>query len=338
VDRQRLIDAIVEDPTNLDAWVVYADWLSQRDELPGEIIQLSLAIEAGNDTDQTRGRLGHLMSQLGRRVSPRVAAIADCWEFQWWRGFPISAHIRRDDQPCSPEVVTALLADPHVGLLESLAAAEFWQPVFETPLCWLRDLAVARLGDAGSQLEAHLPQLESLSLGGTKNAVVELHHSCLRDLAAGPASCKAVVDGAFDLPALETLRWSLDEGDPLIRSPRSILHAPPASLTKLEVVIATPLLIRQLVQCPIAAQLTSLVLGTVVDDDLAVFGTHAHAFPALRELVVGAVWSEAVQDELADAQARLIEAFPQVRVDVGYERYERHGRFRSRFAPPTTDD
>jgi hypothetical protein len=148
--------------------------------------------------------------------------------------------------------------------------------------------------------------------------VIELHHACLRDLAAGPASCTAIVEGAFELPALETLRCTLDERDPLIRSPRSILHAPPESLTKLDVAFAMPVTIRELVQCPIAAQLTALVLGQLVDDDLAVFGTHARALPALRELVVGAVWSEAAQDDLPGAQARLVQAFPHARVELGW--------------------
>jgi len=337
MDRQALIDAIVADPAQLDAWVVYADWLCEQGELRGEIIQLSLAIDGGNNTDETRGRLGRLMWQLDQLVSPAIAAIAECWEFSWWRAFPIAAHIRRHEEAFSREVAEALLADPHIGLLESLATDEFWQPVFDTPLRWLRDLSVASLGDAASKLNTHLPGLESLALHGS-NIVLDLRHDALRDLYATSASCSAIIDGTFALPALETLRWSLVENDPLVRTPTSILHVPPTTLTKLHVPDATSFVAGELAQCPIAERLTVLDLGDVRETaQLVELANHARVFPAVRELVLEGLPFEAARADREATLARLTDAFPHASVELDMDRWD-EPRFRSRFAPATADD
>ncbi len=46
IDAQALIDAIVANPDDLSPWLIYADWLLDRGDLRGELINLEVAREA----------------------------------------------------------------------------------------------------------------------------------------------------------------------------------------------------------------------------------------------------------------------------------------------------
>src|SRR5262245_62130613 len=134
-DAATLIAAIVDDPTATDRWLVYADWLLDRGDPRGELINLELALEAGTADADAQSRVNRMRRDEDALLSPRLAAQAHYWRFDFWRGFVRGATLTgANDDPPGVEAIAALCADPHAALLDTLmmrAALDVVSPLFE---------------------------------------------------------------------------------------------------------------------------------------------------------------------------------------------------------------
>ncbi|MEO8549564.1 MAG: TIGR02996 domain-containing protein [Kofleriaceae bacterium] len=289
MNAEELVAAIVATPEAEEAWIFYADWLLDRGHPRGELIYLQAAADGG-DVDAIN-RLRRLEDDEEPLLSPRLAAKARHWKFDWRRGFIQRAALRRDEGEPDAEMLAALCADPHVALLSGLTIDHVD--------------GACTLGNLDAEL-ARLRRLDVLCLGGVNLA--SLRHANLRVLHIEDAHCPPVLDGNFDLPRLERLIWDLS--DPaLLGIPTSIAHAPPPSLACLELPFATADTIASLASSPLARQLQALDFGTYGSKTIAAMCDHATAFPNVRKLRItsprrrlrlhlGALDLAAVRDEV----------------------------------------
>jgi uncharacterized protein (TIGR02996 family) len=116
-----LRSAIAADPDAVENWLVYADWLTDRGDPRGELINLELVIETGSPSDEVIARHRALIRDEHALLSPRLEEQAHHLELDIWRGFIRGAKVFGPaDDPPTGEVLAALYADPHACVLREL--------------------------------------------------------------------------------------------------------------------------------------------------------------------------------------------------------------------------
>jgi uncharacterized protein (TIGR02996 family) len=258
-ERDRLLAAIVADPDVLVNWVVYADWLLERGDPRGELINLELAIEAGATDDRVE-RHRALQRDEDALVSPRLLEEVHHFHLTWWRGFIKEAEMfgPADDVP-TRETLAALIADPHACLLRTLSLADP-VPVFGDLRCeTVRELYFICYVAVKLPLAEVFPRLDRLVLGfcpdwpdpDYSTRLERIVHPTLTSIRG---LCPALASGAFELPSLTELQI----GDPIpLLGPNGILTRPPTKLVTLGAEVTAESL-RALRQAPIFSQLRAL--------------------------------------------------------------------------------
>ena len=319
MDAQAFIDAIVDDPDDRAMWIAYADWLCDRGELRGELINLALAADDHEDPERVRARVDMLTGRTRELLSPPVAKAAQHWRFKWWRGFIRAAALITSRDDLGDALVDALLADPHAPLIETLDVGTHWRPVLRHERRRLRSLSVYNLGRGAADLDARAPGLEDLELsaGHPDFYVDELVHGALRRLSMF-AECPAIETGAFQLPRLEALAIGIAANRPILTSETSILRRPPPTLTSLRLQSAFSEWVPAFSRCGVVAQLTQLTIGTLGAAGVDALCEHAAAFAHIAALHIDLVSSVNLElvppDQLRELHERLRRAFPQVTI------------------------
>jgi uncharacterized protein (TIGR02996 family) len=332
-----LIAAIVDEPGAIGPWQVYADWLLDRGDPRGELINLAIAVESGTADESIEARLGALASDDDAWLSPRLLAEAHHWELALSRGFVKSAELVEASSfdaagdPITVETVAALVDDPHSTLLDTLVISgivlddDLWYAMFRRAHQRLRDLEAFNLGRFAERLNIAAPRLERLELVAwldVPGPVTDLVHDHVSTLISGADSCPALCTGRFALPRLQRLEWRTVEDDPILQ-PGSVLHKPPPSLTALSLglevrdVAMIPDVIPALAECPAAAQLSTLVVRPLGPADLDALVRRPSAFPRLEQLEVFPMDPLGLdRTALAALGARLEQAFPHVTLTI----------------------
>ena len=345
-DAAALVAAIVEDPSDTARWQVYADWLLDRGDARGELINLELAAETAGILDahqqvvvdgvhgpawrfpnQTFGpdvelarKIDRMRHDEDRWLSPRLAAQAFAWHFTFRRSFIYGVEMTGGIEPSDGgEPIAALFADPHAGLLERFEGGldgDLRDAMFAEPRRRLRYLGVRGIGPWGSKLGELLPDLDELDLHGDGADMPVLRHESLRTLAANAGSCPAVVEGRFVLPALRVLAWRFSEDDPLLANTRSILFAPPPQLRSLRISAYEDdlgqrfldIAVAGLVATPLAATLEALAIEGCTTAVIDEVCRANAQLTALREVSLAMTYG----GEFGDARAELARVFPQI--------------------------
>jgi len=357
MDAQRFIDAIVDDPTPLDWWEIYADWLLERGDPRGELIALELAVDAGRGTKEMKQRIGELKHDEARLLSPRLFDQSHLYRFEFRRGFIRSAVLQGtgDDQP-TVEAINALFADPHGCLVESLALGPFGNrehavAVLAAPRRALRSLSSWDGDDRTDWLAASPGALRSLSSWGGKGSTdrlavaapwlewlqigeppgeqthLPLVHPTLSTLSTSANACWAIRAGAFELPMLETLE--LTPGFAGLRGVDSIWSRPPSRLTRLKLDMFMSLIaidgdvaeaesLENLGRAPIAAQLRYFEASHVGDATLEQLLASASQLRHLEHLKLGLLlWQQSSAERRALRDA-VVAAFPTTNIEADW--------------------
>ena len=310
-----LLAAIAADPDAIENWLVYADWLTERDDPRGELLVLELAIEAGMATEDVMVRHRALRSDEQVLLSPRLFEQSHHLELDLWRGFIRGATVfGPEDDPPSPEVLSALYADPHACLLRSLDLG------WHVELCstpggdGIRNLELVPATPCELALDGGLPNLESLRLGGTSRRDLDsdsgptrISHAGLRRLHVG-RECPALRTGDFSLPALEALAIG---HDPLELFGDGILGAPPPLLSTLEC-ITSPGVLQALRESRLVRQLRRLactIEEPLSDDDF-------RDLSALRGIEVSLAGSLETNEERETLLSRVSDVLPDATIEV----------------------
>lgn len=82
---EKLLAAVVADPDNVAARLVYADWLLARGDAQGELIQLCEQQRSGGDGPSLAAAIEHLHEDYGERIAGEVAHLAT--DYTLARGF-----------------------------------------------------------------------------------------------------------------------------------------------------------------------------------------------------------------------------------------------------------
>ena len=328
VDPTTLIAAIVDDPDTIDQWLIYADWLLDRGDPRGELINLELAIDAGTADAEAQSRVKRLRHDEDALLSPRLAAQAHYWKFDLWRGFVRGATLLgASDDPPGPEAVAALCADPHSALLETITIAaptEVIAPLFASQHRRLRYMETSAID--GVRFAASMPVLDTLELS-KHCSIPELVHPELRNLTACRNTCPALATGAFALPALTSLTCGVGQDHPNVEDRRSILHRPPPRLTSLSlqiedlsIVPPSTALILRVAALPAVRAANSLALGHVdvnVLDALARDSSSLAHLERLR-LDLSLFLEHRDPDDVAVLRSRIEAAFPHTELNIAW--------------------
>ncbi|MFT3697859.1 MAG: TIGR02996 domain-containing protein [Kofleriaceae bacterium] len=232
-DENQLIAAIAADPDDEAGWLVYADWLLERDDPRGELIHIGIELDGGNVSRRLRG-VG-IESDEETALSPRLYAQSRFWKFTWHRGFFRDASYHNDaGRPPDVETLAALLDDPRAALLASLGLSDddlvpLWADVFDRGHARLEVLGICGIGSFGRSLDA-FPRLTSLGIHDFGPPTTELSQPGLRSLSTSTGICPPLTTGV-DLPSLRTL--SCDGSTSLFTETTSILRRPPPTLADL---------------------------------------------------------------------------------------------------------
>jgi uncharacterized protein (TIGR02996 family) len=357
MDAATLLAAIVDDPTAIDRWLVYADWLLDRGDPRGELINLEIALEAGNADAEARARVNRLRREEERLFTPRFAEQSHYWSLDLWRGFVRGASLigAQDDLP-GAEAVAALCAEPHAALLERLsirAARDVVAPLFATQHRRLSSLRISAIDD--DRFATSTPVLEELRLPefGLQQTT-KLEHSHLRELEATSSTCPALAAGNFALPELRALSCGIDADDALLENPRSILYRPPPRLASMrfslgaenpdfEFPVATPALAARVIELPAIRAATSFSLGVCDVDVLEALAADPRALVHLERLEIDLVppgfATELTADEVAALKARVTAAFPRTQLEIPWETFlPPEAPDEDRPPPPPIDD
>ncbi len=331
VQEQQFVDAIAEDPTALDRWDVYADWLLERGELRGELISLELATEAGRGSDEIASRITSLKYYTQHLVTPRLLEELRHWKLDWRRGFVRGASAL--GRP-TLEAVDALLGDPHVVLLERLELGRGATPAVFELLVRSTRRSLRELDSAiviGDKLGERLPALERL-VTTTLSCSAPLVHRGLRELVVGICHGAGLRSTEHDLPALE--RLAIDVDLLAFFATQSLVTRPPARLACLAIgeepmldvpgdatqaqVIAmleqrAEAVAERLARTPLAAQLRSLEILHGAFNVGALFA-RAAAFPRLERLALHGVGRKL--KVIAALREQCAAAFPGVVIEI----------------------
>lgn len=308
---RELEQAIAADPSDLDNWAVYADWLQHVEPLMGERVMLGLAL-ARATVGAERTQLEARIAQIEKKHAPELFGAAlppalrgpksrDVVELERQFGMIIGAALRRPRyevvklETLLEALLTAPLARPLLHLSIDVRAE---LPTF--PLAvrtfvarhhpHLRRLKLGADHGYATRTELRLPRIQALLERTPKLERLELYgqflgnavHPCLRELKLGRAheSPKWTIS-RWQLPALEVLH---------------VYDPGPVNWSQLKL----PRLRRLLIECegdvevdglaraPVLRQLESLVL---VGSELTEVGAarilaHAQRYAVLPRFVV----------------------------------------------------
>jgi predicted DNA-binding WGR domain protein len=310
---------ISKDPSNLDNWAVYADFLQEFEPLLGERIALGLALARAASED-ARARLQASIDELERNRARDLfgvtlagaleqSYVAPLLEFERRFGMIIGARIRDEGRETVryDALVRALLelplarilvelhVDPHVGTLSHMQVTEM---LMARPRPTLRRLT---LGCADSDrmscrlplptlqtLLDRLPALERLELHGPFAGPAD--NATLREFKFGPRlGAPRVQLTSWRLPRLETLHLC-DPG----QVDWSRVELPRLERLLIDWMGQGDRLVARLARAPLLRQLRSLVL---VGSDLSGEGVqtmldHAEAFAGVPHIVILDVFAD----------------------------------------------
>jgi uncharacterized protein (TIGR02996 family) len=182
--------AIAANRDDVDAYLVYADWLAAQGDPRGELIVLQHRVMQSGDTD------GKLMGAVARHFTryPGLVPALDPWHarFMWKLGFVERIEL---DDPSAGELATAL-GHPSCRLARRLAlnsryerAGELLDELARETRPTLEALGYEQDGHEGvgtppspcDSLWAQLPNLQQLTVGGDR-LFRGLEHARLREL------------------------------------------------------------------------------------------------------------------------------------------------------------
>jgi uncharacterized protein (TIGR02996 family) len=314
--RTELLAAIEANPDALDNWLVYADWLSERDDVRGELIMLELAIEAGLATDAVLARRRAILRHDEALMSPQLAEHWHHLDLEYWRGFIVRASIFGPaDDPPPPDVMDALYADAHACLLRGLTLGSDGELCARAASERIRELQLGTDADTELALDAWFPRLESLELYCADDAPEELVHPTLTRLAINGA-CAALRTGRFDLPALTTLEleddedFEDDEAAIELFGRGAIFQSPPPQLVSLRLSGWSAAMAAALRDSPLLAQLRSLTCSL---DSETLEQMSADRFGHLAIAATVRAYSREEHEALV---ARCAQVLPRLRPDV----------------------
>lgn len=303
-----MVAAIVADPGDEAAWMVYADWLLERNHPRGELIQLGPLAASGDRAAAWRIRA--LEADEDVFLSPRLLERAAQWRFAFERGFLRLAEFHHHArQSVDAEAIGALCADAHAGLLATLVLQIFeytrnYDPVTGTDLPqYLR----TDVGDLGAEL-GRLRRLDRLVVHGV--ACDALVHRNLRQLKTDSLTCRGA---RIDLPALEVLEWAArSEQDAW----GAVLDVPLPRLRSVSIGRGYESMIAPLAASPIAGRLQRFA---IVTDDVTTIETlarHSGAFANLSELDVRGIHEDLEQIEVDRLRQGLERVFPRCSIGI----------------------
>ncbi|MFT3697852.1 MAG: TIGR02996 domain-containing protein [Kofleriaceae bacterium] len=306
-----LIAAIVDDPDDESAWMVYADWLLSRGDPRGELIQIGMEMDRGNMT--RRFRAAEIEGDEPPLLSARLRSEAKHWQLTWRRGFVEKARLMKCDVPRTDETLRALLADPHAALLRQLTSYELVAPLFEQT-SRITHVLVNGLGDHAAMLERSLPELDSLTVMDAAS-VLRIAHRELGQLNTLLSRMPALATGAFELPALESLMTP--PSAEMFDDRASIVHRPPPNLRDVYFNAGGNGLLR-LVGTPLLAQLTVLTIVGIRIAELPAVEQVAGSFSHVKKLAFHFHGDDYVDVATCDAIERtVIDMFPGVETPRG---------------------
>ncbi|MFV8754882.1 TIGR02996 domain-containing protein [Nannocystaceae bacterium ST9] len=238
--------ALFERPDDDGAWAVYGDWLAAQGDLRGELIQLELAVEAGQASPALRSRYAKLMVEehprwVGEQLDALLAEPDASRNFvvEWRRGHLLHALIHAAGTQLAAQRLAALLASPTAMMLEQIDVAidvdrgdlqplapAVWQ---QTELHALRRMTLSAwtfrrgegppLFDLAFDWQQTWPRLEVLRLHALHWRLAPQRHARLRQLELSTRHGVEIeplrVLGQAELPALEHLALFLGVLDPL---------------------------------------------------------------------------------------------------------------------------
>ena len=314
-ERDRLLAAIAADPDAIENWIVYADWLTERDDPRGELINLELAIEAGATDEAVVERHRALVRDEEGLLSPRLAEQAHHLELQWWRGFIRAASaFGPDDDPPTREDLEALYADPHACIMRTLTLPAVLHHTLATLTCTtVRSLFLGSCRVTALPLAQGFPLLEDLDLSADLSRFEEDLPTSLEEVAhpqllsfSGPASALR----RHDLPRLRSLATAdaiaLFDAD-------AILSRPPQSLTRLSLGDVTADVIAALRASPVLPQLRELCLQNAGAEQVEELIRDPRPFQHLSLVAYGISETSTERDELV---GRLTESLPAAKIEI----------------------
>ena len=327
MDAQRFIDAIVEDPTALERWEVYADWLLERGDPRGELISLGLRGVASE-------RIAELEHDEAHLLSPRLYDQSHLYRFEFRRSFIHGATLQgtADERP-TVEAIDALFADPHGCLVERLELGPFGDlehavAALAAPRRALRTLSTIAGPDSSDRLALAAPQLERLEILDDRGGA-RIVHPTVATLVTDVSRCKSICSGAFDLPSLTALDLTFLDSRPLSNA-ESIWSRPPPRLTTLKVDKLTPDewsdeagdayffdMFAQLGTSPLGAQLQRLELGYLRSVEIGQLLAVARQLRRLQHLQFHVTESETLEERTAVRDA-FVAAFPATTLEVDW--------------------
>ncbi len=205
--------AIWKKPDDLDAWMVYSDWLQSQGDPRGEIIAIDIAYERSRGSERARLRrererlaIVH-RSFLGAGLEPLRSAwiAASPGAERWRRGFLSSVDVYDSPAP----LIAAAPRVPAFRFLETLSVnivsdarrfIDAMNGIDEWPsLRTLRLSGVWRRFSGASQLAPRLPNLRALDLDGPAVRDLDLAWPRLRRLRLRPARHPGIGAGGLRL-------------------------------------------------------------------------------------------------------------------------------------------
>jgi uncharacterized protein (TIGR02996 family) len=306
VSESDLLAAIGRDPSQLEPYLVYADWLTERGDPRGELIALQAELERGADDR---------LLETERALLPRV--LGDCaplldrtLSIEWRWGFIRRARFSGPYDSTAfgamrrHEYLAALLANPCASLIEEISIGDWWverDRVFDADVTalerapkTLRSLSIEPRGErdvAGRVFgleglsKAH-PQLVELALAGESVALPSrLHLPKLERLAISEhrptdSTLTAILSSRW--PSLRAV-W-IESARPYSRSLAIPAQVRMVQFPKLESVAlrgaihATPMVLDIVAASPLLPQLSRLELVRCRIDD-----TGAQVIAAYRD-------------------------------------------------------
>lgn len=264
-----LAKAIHDNPVDVNAWMVFADWLQQEGDPRGELIALHAKLGGSVDDveltlEDERGRerdpIGYREKTLRRRFRGHFygafsAFDSHAFRFSWRLGFLQGAAVMGHD-------LDKLLANPSSRFLERLeiteevmgAAKAIESGSLVLPPT-LTSVAIGRLAkgrdeeaseeadEAGESERAltiggatainRLPRVKELSVSCRRMRVLDLELPEVKDLRLFARSMTTMDAKVFSLPSLEYLAIVTDDFDGLSPALADVFEHPPKTLTRL---------------------------------------------------------------------------------------------------------
>lgn len=336
--REALEARIVDDPEDVDAWQVYADYLQKLGDPVGDLIALQLAAER-DPVGKTRTPAQRAFTRAFGKHAPRLlgtliehgASTADpsAPPMIWKRGVLRRVELGlRPNRESALEVIApqakhlaALLPHPAARLLGELsircptqadaAAVIVLLVAHRPPLHELELFARADLGDL-SELWDALPRLRRVTIGAYAFDLGELELPHARraeflSLTLSPRSMRAIARAPW--PHLERLEIRFGGNDLPPHAAMSDLapllqrtDMPALTVLKLRGVPYAGAALREIADGPLAGQLTLLDVkgGNYNPHDLAFVAARKERFPNLRE-----IWMQTTHATLGNVEQQL---------------------------------